>query len=141
MTGAGKEAGKEPGEAGTSPFRPVADGLLCAVRLTPRAKRPGCQGVSEGADGRPRLLVAVSAPPVEGAANAALIELLAGAWRVPKSTLDIRSGATGREKILHIAGDAQTLRPRLEAWLAEEAASGGGRRRAKGRRGGPDRAN
>lgn len=100
-----------------SPFAPAADGVTFGVRLTPRARRPGFQGTAAGTDGRVRLLVAVSAPPVDGAANIALVEWLAAAWRVPKSALSIRSGAGGREKVLHIAGDAAALKQRLDGWL------------------------
>lgn len=104
---------------GASPFGRAGDGVTFGVRLTPRAKRPGFLGVAAGADGRPRLLVAVAAPPVDGAANTALIEWLAAAWRVPKSALSIRTGAGGREKVLHLAGDPDALERRLGEWLNE----------------------
>jgi hypothetical protein len=106
-----------------SPFAHASDGVTFGVRLTPRAKRPGFHGVAAGADGRLRLLVAVAAPPVDGAANAALVEWLAAAWRVPKSALSLRSGAGGREKVVHLAGDAAALERRLDGWL-EAAAVG-----------------
>jgi len=110
-----------PGVSAGSPFAAAGDGVTFGVRLTPRAKRPGFQGTAAGADGRVRLQVAVSAPPVDGAANAALVAWLAAARRVPKSALSIRSGAGGREKVLHIAGDAAALKQRLDGWLKSTA--------------------
>lgn len=48
------------------------------------------------------LHVRVSAPPVDGAANSALIALIAETLSVPKSSVLFRSGETSREKVLHI---------------------------------------
>lgn len=122
--GEGRNA-KGDGPGMVSPFGRTSDGVLVAVRLTPRARRAGVQGTGRDADGRPRLLVAVNAPPADGAANAALIALLAAAWRVPKSSLSIRTGAAAREKLLHLAGDPQMLVPRLDAWLNGPGGPGG----------------
>jgi uncharacterized protein YggU (UPF0235/DUF167 family) len=60
----------------------------------------------------------VAAPPVEGAANAALVDLLASALDVRPRDITVQSGATGRQKQVHIAGDIGVLAPRLEALLA-----------------------
>lgn len=62
--------------------------------------------------------MAVSAVPEDGKANAALVALLARAWRVPKSDLSVRRGARDRRKVLHLAGPAAETLPRLTAWLA-----------------------
>lgn len=51
-----------------------------------------------------RLLVRLSAPPVDGAANAALVEFLAEVLGVPRRSLTIVSGATAREKRVAVAG-------------------------------------
>jgi uncharacterized protein YggU (UPF0235/DUF167 family) len=63
-----------------------------AVRLTPRGGREAIDGWAVDGDGRPYLKVRVAAPPVEGAANAALLALLAKALGVPKSSLSIVGG-------------------------------------------------
>lgn len=50
------------------------------------------------------LKVHLTAPPVDGAANEALITLLAAHLGLPKRALQIVQGATGRQKVLEIAG-------------------------------------
>ena len=84
-----------------------------AIRLTPNARREQVIGFDE--DGR-RCRVAVTAPPVEGRANAALLQFLAKRWRVPKSSLSIAAGASGRDKVVHVAGDPALLLTRLREW-------------------------
>ncbi len=69
------------------------------VRLTPRATR------DQIADWQGDVLrVHVTAPPVEGRANAALERLLAGALGLPKSAVRVVSGARGRDKTVAIEG-------------------------------------
>lgn len=76
------------------------DGMVrFAVRVTPRASRAAITGVHGGA-----LKVSLTAPPVEGAANAALIELLADALDVPKRAVRIEHGDHNRHKTLSIEG-------------------------------------
>ena len=74
------------------------------VRLTPRGGRDGLDGWAFDADGRPYLKARVSAPPVEGEANAALIKLIAKALGVAKSDVTVVSGETVRIKTLEIEG-------------------------------------
>jgi len=69
------------------------------VRLTPRASREEIAGERDGA-----ILVRVTAPPVDGAANEGLVRLLAKRLRVPKSAVAIVSGETSRTKVVEIAG-------------------------------------
>ena len=75
-----------------------------AVRLTPRGGREAIDGWAVDGDGRPYLKVRVAAPPVEGAANAALIAFLAKSLGLSKSSLTIASGAGARLKLIDIAG-------------------------------------
>ena len=84
-----------------------------AVRLTPGARREGVIGF-ETENGPCR--VAVTAPPVEGQANATLLKLLARQWRVSKSSLSIVAGAAARDKIVHVAGEPASLAARLAEW-------------------------
>ena len=51
--------------------------------------------------------VRVAAPPVEGAANQALVEFLANRLRIPKSRVRVVSGLTSRRKVLEIEGVSQ----------------------------------
>lgn len=73
-----------------------------AVRLTPRAGRDALGGIVDAGGGRVALSVRVAAPPVEGAANRALIVFLAATLDVPKSAIRIASGETSRIKIVRI---------------------------------------
>jgi uncharacterized protein (TIGR00251 family) len=92
-----------------------ADGAVLRVRVQPRASRDAVVGVHGEA-----LKVAVTSPPVEGAANKAVIELLARACDVPKSSLRILRGDTGRDKAVAFTSlDAEELRARLRALLGE----------------------
>ena len=78
--------------------------MRLAVRLTPRGGRDAIDGWASGPDGRPYLKARVSAPPVEGEANAALTVLLAKALGVSKSSVRIAAGQTGRLKAVELDG-------------------------------------
>jgi len=91
------------------PYSATANGIRLAVRLTPRASRDGLDGIGADADGRPNLRIRLTAPPVEGAANQALIDFLSGILSVRKKDIVIRTGETGRLKILDIAGNPNAL--------------------------------
>lgn len=106
--------GLPSGSGGQVPWTAVADGVRLAVRLSPRASRDAMEGVAADADGRPLLKLRLTAPPVDGAANAALIAFLADALALRKADIAIRSGETGRTKILHLSGDSALLASRLE---------------------------
>jgi hypothetical protein len=82
-----------------------------AVRVQPRSSRAGVDGVHGDA-----LKVRVHAAPVEGAANAAVIEVIAAALGVPKRSVMIVGGATSRSKIVEVSGvDAADVRRALGA--------------------------
>ncbi len=95
------------------PYAAIASGVRLAVRLTPRASRDGVDGIATDAEGRPILKLRLKAPPVEGAANAALIAWLAKTLGLRKADIAIRSGETGRTKILHLSGDSIVLAEKL----------------------------
>lgn len=78
--------------------------MRLAVRLTPRGGRDKVEGWATDADGRPFLKARVSAPPVEGEANAALTALLAKTLGVGKSAVRIAGGETARLKQIEIDG-------------------------------------
>jgi uncharacterized protein (TIGR00251 family) len=104
----------------TLAFTGTAKSLRLTVRLTPRASRSGLDGTVTGVGGKPMLQIRVAAPPVEGAANAALIALLADALHIRKSDVTIVSGENARVKRLDIAGDPAAIGARIEAWMLEE---------------------
>ncbi len=97
--------------------RRVADGCTVAVRLSPRARREGVDGLAEDARG-PVLKVAVTAPPVDGAANTALERLLARQWGLPKRDVRVIRGATDRHKPVKVTGDPSVVEQQLRAWMA-----------------------
>ncbi len=72
------------------------------VRLTPRSARNVITGWRDGL-----LRVRVTAPPVDGKANAALERLVAKALGVRKGAVSVVSGARGREKTVAIEGYSQ----------------------------------
>ena len=72
------------------------------VRLTPRAARDQIAGWQDGV-----LRVRVTAPPVEGRANAALERLLAAALGLPKSAVRVVAGAQSRDKTVAVEGIGQ----------------------------------
>jgi uncharacterized protein (TIGR00251 family) len=83
------------------------------VRLTPRARRDELGGIVDAGGGRVALSVRLAAPPVDGAANRALIAFLAKCLDVPKSSIDIASGETSRLKILSIGKVTEAALRRL----------------------------
>ncbi|HMT07444.1 MAG TPA: DUF167 domain-containing protein [Pyrinomonadaceae bacterium] len=70
------------------------------VRVVPRASKSEVVGEIDGV-----LKVRIAAPPVDGAANAELVKLLAKHFSVSKSSVEIVSGATSKTKIIRIADD------------------------------------
>ena len=83
----------------TLDLRLTTDGVRVPIRVAPRASRAAIVGVHDGA-----LKVALTAPPVEGAANDALVRLLAKALGVPKGAVRLVQGERSRDKVVEIAG-------------------------------------
>ena len=77
----------------------MAAEALLPIRVTPRARRNALGGMEGGV-----LAVRLVAPPVEGAANKALIAFLAEAFGVPKSAIRVESGERSRHKRVRISG-------------------------------------
>jgi len=72
------------------------------VLVQPRASRAKIGPVHDG-----RLKVAVTSPPVDGEANAAVIELLAKTLHVARGAVEVIAGASSRRKTVRIAGVAR----------------------------------
>ena len=105
------------------PFLAVAGGVRVRLKVTPKAKRAAIGGLLAEPDGsqRPKesaLKVAVTAPPEDGKANAAVIALLAKEWGVAKSAISVVTGATDRRKVVEIRGPSAALLAQLQGWLA-----------------------
>jgi uncharacterized protein YggU (UPF0235/DUF167 family) len=91
----------------------VEEFTLLRVRLTPKGGRNALIKYEDEV-----LYARVAAPPVDGAANRAMLALLADALEVPRSRLAFQSGETGRDKVLRVAGlDAAVLKLRIEQAL------------------------
>ena len=101
-------------------FETYLDHIRLTVRLTPNAGRDGIDGVEADAEGEEWLKARVTAVPEKGKANKALIELLAKCLRVPKSSIAVFSGDTGRKKILRIDGNPEDLALKIDAFLKQD---------------------
>ena len=77
----------------------MADSVTLDVLVQPRASRARI-GPRHGG----RIKIAVTAPPVDGEANAAVIELLAKALAISRSAVEVIAGASSRRKTLRITG-------------------------------------
>lgn len=81
-----------------------------SVKVKPRASRDALEGWQDDA-----LVVRLTSPPVEGAANTSLIRLLAKKTGLARSRIRIVSGEKGRTKVLEFTGvDPDDLRERLK---------------------------
>ena len=76
-----------------------AGGVRFSVRVQPRASRSEVAGIQQGA-----LKVRLQAPPVDGAANEALVDFLADSLDVPRRMLRIVSGESSRSKVVEALG-------------------------------------
>ena len=105
--------------AAALPWSAVAGGVALAVRLTPKGGRDAIDGIEHLADGRSVLKVRVRVAPSEGAANAALVRLIAKSVGVPPRDVTLAAGATARVKRLTISGYGPTLIATLEKIAAK----------------------
>jgi uncharacterized protein len=97
-----------------APWRIETGSITLAVRLTPRGGRDAIDGIESLADGRRVLKARVRAAASEGAANAALIALIAKALGVAQRDVQVVAGATARVKRVRVAGAGAALAARLE---------------------------
>jgi uncharacterized protein len=86
-----------------------ADGVRLTVHVKPRSSKSGITGVKQGA-----LVVALRAPPVEGAANEELVEVLAKALGVRRGDVTLAAGSASKKKLVDVRGlGAAEVRARL----------------------------
>ena len=80
-------------------LRSTREGIELSVLVQPRASRSRVVGEHDG-----RLKIQISSPPVEGGANAELVELLAGLLGLPKRAVSVAAGGTSRRKTVLVEG-------------------------------------
>ena len=81
------------------PLNETTKGVTFAVKVQPRAHKNAITGRVGDA-----LKLALTAPPVEGRANRAVIEYFADLFAIPRSSVSIASGETSRNKIVRVTG-------------------------------------
>lgn len=81
------------------PYRKTKEGIVIEVKVEPRSSKKGISGVMGD-----MLKVKLTAPPVEGAANEQLIEVISEATGAKKSAIKIIRGASAKKKTLEIKG-------------------------------------
>ena len=92
------------------------DGTVLTLRLIPRAAKNAIQGEHGDA-----LKIRLCAPPVDGAANAALIEFLSDTLSLPRARIRLLSGHTSRTKRVLLAGlSASAIRTKIQAGTQEK---------------------
>jgi uncharacterized protein (TIGR00251 family) len=86
------------------PVQENARGITFAVKVHPRARKNAITGAVGDA-----LKLALTAPPVDGKANQAVIEFFTDLFAIPRSSVTIASGETSRNKIVRIAGVSKAV--------------------------------
>ena len=93
------------------PIHDSPTGATFAINVHPRAKKDAITGELGNA-----LKVALTAPPLDGRANAACIEFFAEVLNVPRASVSITAGQSSRNKVIRVAGlAAEETRKRLQA--------------------------
>jgi uncharacterized protein (TIGR00251 family) len=95
--------------------RDTPAGVTFSVKVHPRARKNNVTGAVGDA-----LKLSLTAPPVEGRANQAVIEFFADLFQIPRASVTIASGATSRNKVVRITGMSRVaVEQRLMAILPE----------------------
>ena len=88
---------------------PIAQGVCLEVQVQPRSSRNQVVGEQDG-----RLKIKLTAPPVEGEANQALINFLANLLELPRRNIKLLKGESSRHKLIEISGlNAEALLEKL----------------------------
>ena len=103
--------------------RRARDGIVLAVRLTPKSSRDEISGAGMF-DGKSVLKARVRALPDKGKANEALTKLIAKWLRVPGSSVVLSSGGKSRLKSIFVRGDPEQLERLIEARLDVDETGG-----------------
>ncbi len=94
-------------------LRQRGEAVAFRVRVVPRASRNKIAGIQGGV-----IRIQLTAPPVDGAANEALVAFLSNVLRVPKRDVEIASGKTAREKVVSVSSlSPEEVEARLRSHL------------------------
>ncbi len=93
-------------------FKETKDGLLLNLKISPNASKNEMIKTDEGI-----LKVKITAQPIDGKANKALIEFLSKQLKVPKSAFEIVKGQTGKDKTLLIRSKEQAVIDKLKSFV------------------------
>src|SRR5690242_8107301 len=85
------------------PITESVKGITFSIKVHPRARKNAITGFIGDA-----LKLALTAPPVDGKANQAVVEFFADLFQIPRSSVTIASGETSRNKVVRIAGLTRT---------------------------------
>jgi hypothetical protein len=101
------------------PLREAAGGVSFSIKVHPRGRRNAITGTAGEA-----LKVSLTAPPVDGKANQAVVEFFAALFEIPRSSVTIASGESSRQKAVRVAGvNRQTVERRLMQVLESQTHS------------------
>ncbi len=100
------------------PARAVTEGIVIAVRLTPRSGADAVSGIEDTGGSPPVLRARVRTAPEDGKANAAVTALLADWMDEPKTRAELISGGRSQLKQILIRGEAGVLLDKLAARVA-----------------------
>jgi uncharacterized protein (TIGR00251 family) len=81
------------------PIREAAGHVTFSIKVRPRAKKNAITGTVGDA-----LKISLTAPPVDGKANQAVIEFFSEIFKIPRSCITIASGETSQLKVIRISG-------------------------------------
>ena len=93
----------------TPPWRETGDGISVTVRVTPRAHQEKIEGVRRLSSGQAVVALRVRALPQDGAANEAVVRILARACGIAASAARVEAGAGARIKTISLRGDSRSL--------------------------------
>ena len=93
-------------------FKETKDGLLLNLKISPNASKNEMIKTDEGI-----LKVKITAQPIDGKANKALIEFLSKQLKVPKSAFEIVKGQTGKDKTFLIRSKEQAVIDKLKSFV------------------------
>ena len=94
-----------------------AGGVRLTVKAKPGLARPRAPRLVDVGDGKRAIEITVAAAPEDGKANRAITEQLAKALGMKKADVVVKTGSTGRLKVIEISGDPGVLQQRVTAWV------------------------